>query len=237
MISTRIRSVWAITAVLCLVLAAHAGPQIDIEKETIDIGTVNESRDDTVRVEFKIRNAGDDSLKVTSVRTNCGCVVAGYDTVTAPGDTCTIRSEFHPTGLSSGPFKKMIFVSSNAENESRQQLSITGNMLAHIDVSTRILNLPIDDSIPAPLLLESRKDDLAVEQVGFTPVDDIEGDPLPLRYSLHPLDSTRQDDYRIYRLNVYNSQGLTGPMFGVFSIQTNHEEKPEIRLRGSIERM
>jgi len=209
---------------------------MQVEKDTIDIGTVNESSEDTIPVKFKLMNIGDAPLRVSSVRTNCGCVIAGYDTITPPESTCIISSSFLPTNLTSGPFEKTLLVTSNARNEARLKLFITGVMQAHIDVSETIVNLPISDSVPAPLFLESRKSDLAVEKVGFLPVDAMDGDPLPLRYEFHALDSTRQDNYNIFRLDVYNNRGLTGPMFGVFVLETNHSEKEQIKLRGSINR-
>src|SRR5207247_2598643 len=65
---------------------------IAIEKPEIDRGDVE--RGDIVHFTFKVKNTGDAPLEIFA-KPNCGCTVANFDKVVAPGAEGKIEAELN----------------------------------------------------------------------------------------------------------------------------------------------
>lgn len=79
----------------------------------IDYGTINKG-DDGVR-QFKFTNTGTADLKITQVRSSCGCTIPKKpETAVIPGASDVIEVKYDTQRV--GPIRKTITVSSNASN-------------------------------------------------------------------------------------------------------------------------
>lgn len=79
--------------------------------ETIkDVGRIDDFRD--VDVTYTITNDGDSDLELVDVVASCGCTVADYDEVIAPGDTGEVVVTLKPQGYS-GPLARSVRVYTN----------------------------------------------------------------------------------------------------------------------------
>lgn len=75
---------------------------------------------------FKITNAGSTELKITNVKPNCGCTVAGdYPRTLAPGASGEIPLALSTANMN-GPFKKLAVVSSNDPTQVQLTLTLKG---------------------------------------------------------------------------------------------------------------
>ena len=75
---------------------------------------------------FSVRNAGDETLKITGVMKTCGCAGATADRSTlAPGATTTVRVTVEPYTLD-GAFSKSVFVLTDAAGAQPLRLTVTG---------------------------------------------------------------------------------------------------------------
>jgi len=85
--------------------------RIKFESDTFDFGSI--PRGSTVVHTFKFRNAGEDTLHITSVRPTCGCTTAplSSDRI-APGEEATIKAYFNSQKFN-GRVTKQIYVNSD----------------------------------------------------------------------------------------------------------------------------
>lgn len=97
----------------CLVLSAQnkKSPQISVVPEVFDFGKIVEGT--VVTKEFKIKNLGDDTLKIEKVRASCGCTAANpKKTILLPGESTSIDVSFDSSNRA-GKQKKHVYIFSN----------------------------------------------------------------------------------------------------------------------------
>ncbi len=95
-----------------------------VNGNSVDLGTF-ESRLARKAV-FKIKNSGDEPLKIFKVRKTCGCFeVDEFPKVLEPGKSGEIKIALEAYGLSD-KFSKMVFVHSNSSKTPIQILRISG---------------------------------------------------------------------------------------------------------------
>lgn len=106
---------------LLAVTGAMAGPEFHVEAREIDLGEVirGESRDGV----FTIHNRGDAPLHLTRVKPACGCTLADYDEIIAPGESGEIRVTVHTKSLN-GEVARAVAVDTNDPNQARLNLVI-----------------------------------------------------------------------------------------------------------------
>lgn len=76
---------------------------------------------------FILKNTGDAPLKILNVSTTCGCTVAEYSKLIAPGETGFVEVVYSAGGTPEA-FKKYIMVMTNTE-EQVEKLSIFGRVV------------------------------------------------------------------------------------------------------------
>jgi hypothetical protein len=86
-----------------------------------DIGFV--AKGDKAAYDFAIRNEGDAPLQIQEVRAACGCTVADYDKVIAPGQTGKVRVSVDTTTFS-GAIAKGVTVFTNDPATPQMELTI-----------------------------------------------------------------------------------------------------------------
>jgi hypothetical protein len=109
-----------------------SGPRIQFENDTFDFGTLYQR--ETVEHEFTFRNVGDSPLKITKVVSTCACAAtAPSKKEVAPGESGAIKVEVR-AGLLRGKLTKAVYVESNAVDEPRATLTITGEIKQEVEV-------------------------------------------------------------------------------------------------------
>jgi hypothetical protein len=101
---------------------AAAGKPKAVAAEPIkDIGFV--AKGEMAAYDFAIRNEGDAPLQIQEVRASCGCTVADYDKVIAPGQTGKVRVSVD-TATFSGAIAKGVTVYTNDPAAPQMELTI-----------------------------------------------------------------------------------------------------------------
>lgn len=136
------RGYWTLLCGMLALLAAPgagAQPVIMSPEPVHNFGEVENS--EKVTHGFLVKNAGDEPLSITDVKTSCGCTVADLETDTlAPGQETTITAIFDLKGRQ-GLERKRITVVSNDPEQPTYALELMGTALATIEVDPTIINL------------------------------------------------------------------------------------------------
>ena len=99
--------------------------EISFKDDTVDYGNIAKGSDG-VRV-FEFTNTGDAPLKITDVKSSCGCTVPKKpEGPIAPGESSTIEVKYDTNRV--GPIRKTITVYSNA-SEKMVALKIKGEVM------------------------------------------------------------------------------------------------------------
>ena len=114
----------------------HA-PKLVCDQPVFNFG----ERDNTgeVRHTFTLRNTGDLSLQIRSLRPTCGCTVGKLaDPIVPPGGTTTVTVTFALRGRE-GPQTKLLYVLSDDPAQPEFPLTMTGKIVEPVTVQPRIL--------------------------------------------------------------------------------------------------
>jgi hypothetical protein len=83
------------------------------------------------------------------------------------------------------------------------------------------------------IILSTKKADLKISGVTFKVPEDTSFKPVTVKTTFSGGDSTRADGYKIYKLGIF-APAVTKTTNGEFIIKTNHPDKAEISIRGTI---
>lgn len=106
--------------------AASAAPQIRLPTLQREIGALVAG--DTAEVEFPIRNAGSEPLKIQGVKVTCGCTTVGYPDLLQPGQQGVLKVKLSSQPLWSGTVEKHFTVFSNDPEQPTVDLQVTVKM-------------------------------------------------------------------------------------------------------------
>ena len=106
-----------------------------VEKPELDAGDVQRGED--ARFLFKVTNTGDAPLEIEA-KPNCGCTVANYDKLIAPGAEGKIEAEIHTANFR-GRIMKFITVKSNDLDKPQLSLRLAANANAVVATIHRFL--------------------------------------------------------------------------------------------------
>lgn len=119
----------ALSAFLALPSLAAPAPRLACDEPVFDFGDVSADAQSTVDHDYLIRNDGDLSLEILSVRASCGCTaVNASQNIVAPGATATIHASFNLANRS-GAQVKTITVTSNDPERPTTLLTLRGNIV------------------------------------------------------------------------------------------------------------
>jgi hypothetical protein len=122
-----------------LSLSATAQPVLKTPVEKFDFGFTPQNA--TVSYDFWLHSDGRDTLKITRVKTSCGCTKAPLDkNVLAPGDSTRLRIIFN-TGRFKNTVRKSINVNTNSD-QTASQLLIMSNILIRPDSTYPVVIKP-----------------------------------------------------------------------------------------------
>ena len=121
-------------ALASAVFSAQAqGPQLTIDKEVHDYGTIAQGGNGTC--EFTVTNTGDQPLIISQCQGSCGCTVPQCDTTPIkPGAKSTITVKYDSSRV--GPINKSVTITSNATNAPSKVVTIKGTVEANAAEAT-----------------------------------------------------------------------------------------------------
>jgi hypothetical protein len=207
-----------------LTVAAHCQPKIEVVGNAVrDLGTLYNTGAH-VKETFNIKNAGDQALHISGVRTSCGCTAAiPSDSTVQPGKQTQIEVDFNPTGYR-GDVSKEIYVMTNDPSNQMTTLKIT----MHISYALQ--------STPDFVLFQNAKvgkaDTSAVtltntsgETIRITKVETSSEDVKSHVHiqKLKPGDSTL--------LELYLVPEKSGPLYGEVFVNTDSKLQPKLAIR------
>ncbi|HIP49333.1 MAG TPA: DUF1573 domain-containing protein [Lutibacter sp.] len=101
------------------------GPIIKFESQTVNYGRIDKGSDGTR--EFKFTNVGKSPLKITKVKSSCGCTIPTYPkTQIMPGESDIIKVKYNTKKV--GKFSKSVSIFTNTVPE-RNVLRIKGTVI------------------------------------------------------------------------------------------------------------
>ena len=109
--------------------AFAAAPRAVAVEPVIDVGGVSQGEE--IVHSFAIRNDGDGPLEIAQVKPSCGCTVAEYDEVIAPGASGSVRVVLK-TKEFNGPIAKSVRVYTNDAENIQINLVIKANIQVQI---------------------------------------------------------------------------------------------------------
>ena len=117
------------------------GPRIEFETTTQDIGTISTSSSQTCEFEFK--NTGNEQLKITNLRSTCGCTIAElkkreYEPGEEGAIKITYRSSIMPEKVS-----KHLYVVTNDPANKTVQLTIKGAVVKKVEATPDNIKLSL----------------------------------------------------------------------------------------------
>lgn len=200
-----------------------AAPVIMSPDPVFDFG----ERDNEEKVEhnFVVKNAGDEVLNITDVKTTCGCTVAKPSVNTlAPGEETTIGVTFNLKGKQ-GVQNKKITVMTNDPETPQYYLELKGTALALIMMEPTMLNFGrIEDNEPhsLPITIRTTKEGYTFELKDVT----IEG-AAPIQTVIETV--TPGKEYKV--IATTNANLLPGSITGSVTIATSEATRPTLQAK------
>lgn len=103
-----------------------SGPQISIDKDVHDYGTIKKGANGTS--EFTIKNTGNAPLIVSRAKGSCGCTVPEWPKEPIMPGASAVMSVRYDTNRE-GPINKSVTISSNATNGETKVVRIKGTVI------------------------------------------------------------------------------------------------------------
>lgn len=210
-------------SVLGGVSAAFAKPIIMSPEPAFDFGEAE--NDQKITHEFVVKNAGDEPLELTEVKTTCGCTVAELQThLLEPGQETIVGVTFNLKGKQ-GPQHKRITVLSNDPDQPSYGLELTGTALTTIMVEPSIINFGrIEDAEPheQKIIIKSMR-----EGHTFNILDVTASEDSPFKAALETVSPGKE--YTVAA--VSNPNLMPGTLSGRITVRTDDESRPAILVQ------
>jgi len=216
-------------------MVLYAQPKIFVEQKTFDFGTIPEG-DKVLSHTFSIVNNGKEALKITSVRPSCGCTVAKFDSLIAPGKTGTVLAEFNTNGFT-GHQEKILTVYSNDQDSGRIQLRIMAFIKSDLDISQRWMNLyPENGKVKGTVTFLVSQADFVVKKAQFILIGNGENiAPIAVSVKLKTKGKPDKDGIIPYEFDFEFARNVDKYENGKIVFDTNVKQKPSIELNIALE--
>jgi hypothetical protein len=213
----------------------YAQPRIFIEQRTFDFGTVPEGNKGLPHT-FSVANKGNEPLKISSVRTSCGCTVAKFDSVIAPGKVGNVSAEFNTSGFT-GHQEKVITVYSNDPDSAQIQLRLKTFIKSALDLSQRWMNLYTDNGkVKGSVTLSAAQADLAIKKAQYVLNNNSENvPPIAVKTTIKNKGKPDNDGITAYEFDFEFIRNVSKYENGKIVFDTNVKLKPSIELNVALE--
>ncbi|MCD4751039.1 MAG: DUF1573 domain-containing protein [Thermoanaerobaculales bacterium] len=224
----------AVLVLTALPVFAQGAPKLVIAEKVIDLGEV--AQGEVSKVVFELRNEGDKTLTVRSVRPTCGCTVAEYDKEISAGGKGSIRATLDTAGFKGAIAKSIMVMSDDGQNPTTV-LVIKALVQPYIEIMPRALvrfNVLQQEEAKQKVVIA------ATERSGKFKITGAEADSEFLEVTFRSL----QEDEMIpgkpspqYELAVQlSSDAPVGPLSSVITVKTSAKkaEKLEIKVFGVV---
>ncbi len=220
------RALAAVVAIASLGIfgsVSQAAPIIMSPDPVFDFG--EQDNEGKVVHDFVIKNAGDEPLEISEVKTTCGCTVAKPEVNTlAPGEETKVGVTFNLKGKQ-GPQTKKITVLTNDPETPQYYLELKGTALALIMMEPGMLNFgKIIDNEPhvLPITLRTTKEGYTFEVKDVT----VEG-AAPIQTVVETV--SPGTEYKI--VATTNANLMPGNISGTIKITTSETTRPVLEAR------
>lgn len=194
-----------------------SGARIHIENKRHDFGDVYE-RDAFIHT-FEVKNIGTENLLIETVRTSCGCTVAEFDSIIAPGQVGKITLNLDGSKVN-GTFTKSATVRSNDPDHPSMSVSLGGNILEYISIEPERVYLRgmHGEAVERELTITAHEQGTDFEILGISSnVDD------KITYRVEP-----STEAGVYKVKIFKNPKLTKiNTWGSLHIATNNEHTPD----------
>lgn len=209
------------------VAPAWADPRA-VPLETVqDVGRIDDHQD--VDVAYTIANQGDSELQLVDLVASCGCTVADYDEVIAPGEEGTVRVTLKPQGYT-GPLARSVRVYTNDAGNPYIELVVKAVIAPSVYMTpgyARLVGLAGEEIEPSSQVLwaadladfrvTSATTELPFVEVGVRPAS--------------PEEQAADGSGNQWVVEVRLAEDVPDDTFSdVIRIETNHPRRPEIEL-------
>lgn len=204
-------------------------PRAVIPDPVYDAGGV--AKGEKISHDFVIRNDGEAPLEISDVRPACGCTVAEFDKVIAPGETGTVRTMLDTMSFD-GPIGKAIMVFTNDPVNPKLQLSLKADVRPYLFIQPGY----------ARFVQAQQSEPGVVKQIVFTTTyDDLKILEVESPYPFLKVDyreATEEDEPRDYgvgrqwvlTLTLDYTTAPVGTLADYVTIHTNHPNQPIAQL-------
>jgi hypothetical protein len=220
---------------LILAVSLFAQPKLFIENTTFDWGIVPEGNE-RIRNVFTVANRGKDTLRITNIRSSCGCTVAEYDSIIAPGKTGGITSEFNKAGRTGQQSSTLTVFTNDTENP-QIRLTMRGHIKTPLSISTTWQTLVSDNGkVRGNVSFISENKNLQITRGRYTMSNDPSG-VISSNVALTLKNKSRPDKNGniTYEYEFNFKRQIERNEIGSITFETNMKEKPTISMNVSIE--
>ncbi|MBN1577002.1 MAG: hypothetical protein JW913_10645 [Chitinispirillaceae bacterium] len=171
--------------------------------------------------------------------------MVGHDSIIPPGREGKVTQEITIGHGYHGTLRKYITVISNAKNSQELRLSLGCTIHAELEIEPAYISLKPDKNgmTKQTLTVITAKKDLQILEVSFTEQEKPGNKDrtnwqvaLPILFTsvVTKIDSVAIDGYLKYRLDISQTFNYTTPVYGNFTVKTNHPKKREVAINGVI---
>jgi len=210
----------------------QGAPRIELDEMRQDLGDI--SQRETYDYKFSVHNRGNADLVIEKVKPSCGCTVARFDEVIAPGKTGYVYFEILDEKIGAGRFEKKATIHCNDPEHPTMTVSLAGNVLQRVEITPgdRVyLQGMYGEQVGASVTVRSheKKEDFVITGLAST-IDD------KITYAFEPA-----GDPGVYTVHLWKNPKLPiVDTWGSLAINTNCESEPErvvqvnVKTRGAI---
>ena len=198
--------------------AMAAAPKAVVEKPVVDVGVVKKG--EPVSYDFVIRNAGDAPLEITEVKPSCGCTVADFDELIAPGASGKV-SVVVETDAFGGGIAKSVTVFTNDANNPKLSLVVKANVREPVVARPGYARF---------VTVEGQAADASVQTVAAADGSPFEVLGVQSPYPFVKASHRREGDSWKVEVNLDHRSAPTGSMADYVLVRTNHPEQQVVKI-------
>lgn len=179
---------------------------------------------DLVRHDFFIHNPVDERLKLTKLRMCSNCAVVGYSEEIPPGGLGRLTMVVPTDPLGGQTIESPILIETDSEALPEIRIDVTLEVREFVSLS------------PYRVWLEGGVDEEIVATCLVTPNEAYPFEITGIRarrgaWFTHSLEEVERDGRKAWQITLRNTRTKPGPYQDVLFIQTDHPERPEVKVR------